>query len=167
MAGQSRLLMLNHFLATVFFQIDIVILEAMKGERIVGLYRVAYSWLLAINVVPAFYTQALMATMSRQAADDRAALRTTYRMSIKLLVGIALPFRRRIHPAGRAIDVAVGRISLSPRWADRVADHGVEHPHRLDEQPDAVCAGCAGLAAPGDACVRRGVHVQHRHEHAL
>lgn len=92
MAGQSWPLMLNHFLATVFFQIDIVILEAMKGERIVGLYRVAYSWLLAINVVPAFYTQALMATMSRQAADDRAALRTTYRMSIKLLVGIALPF---------------------------------------------------------------------------
>ncbi|MBK9122118.1 MAG: oligosaccharide flippase family protein [Chloroflexi bacterium] len=91
MAGQSWPLMLNHFLATVFFQIDIVILEAMKGERVVGLYRVAYSWLLAINVVPAFYTQALMATMSRQAADDRAALRTTYRMSIKLLVGIALP----------------------------------------------------------------------------
>lgn len=91
MAGQSWPLMLNHFLATVFFQIDIVILEVMKGERVVGLYRVAYSWLLAINVVPAFYTQALMATMSRQAAGDRAALRTTYRMSLKLLAGIALP----------------------------------------------------------------------------
>jgi O-antigen/teichoic acid export membrane protein len=92
MAGQSWPLMLNHFLATVFFQIDIILLEAMRGERIVGLYRVAYSWLLAINVVPAFFTQALMATMSRQARDDRATLRFTYRLGIKLLVSIALPF---------------------------------------------------------------------------
>jgi O-antigen/teichoic acid export membrane protein len=92
MAAQSWPLMLNHFLATVFFQIDIILLEAMRGERIVGLYRVAYSWLLAINVVPAFFTQALMATMSRQAHDDRAALWFTYRLGIKLLVSIALPF---------------------------------------------------------------------------
>jgi len=92
MAGGSWPLMLNHFLATIFFQIDIVILEAMKGERIIGLYRVAYSWLLAINVVPAFFTQALMATLSRQAQTDKIAFHRTYRLGIKLLVCIALPF---------------------------------------------------------------------------
>lgn len=92
MAGQSWPLMLNHFLATVFFQIDIILLEAMKGDHIVGLYRVAYSWLLAINVVPAFFTQALMATMSRQAGSKRDALRLTYKLGIKMLVAVALPF---------------------------------------------------------------------------
>jgi O-antigen/teichoic acid export membrane protein len=92
MARGSWPLMLNHFLATIFFQIDIVLLEAMKGERVVGLYRVAYSWLLAINVVPAFFTQALMATLSRQADSDKAAFLRTYRLGIKFLVMLALPF---------------------------------------------------------------------------
>lgn len=91
MVGGSWALMLNHFLATIFFQIDIVILEWMKGARIVGLYRVAYSWLLAINVVPAFFTQALLPVMSRQAREDRAALRRTYMLGIKLLAIIAFP----------------------------------------------------------------------------
>lgn len=91
MMGQSWPLMLNHFLATIFFQIDIIILEWIRDARTVGLYRVAYSWLLAINVIPAFFTQALMATMSRQAHDDRAALKRTYTLAIKLLVMTALP----------------------------------------------------------------------------
>ena len=92
MARGSWPLMLNHFLATIFFQIDIILLEVMKGERVIGLYRVAYSWLLAVNVVPAFFTQALMATLSRQANSDKAAFHRTYRLGIKLLVCVALPF---------------------------------------------------------------------------
>lgn len=91
MMGQSWPLMLNHFLATIFFQIDIIILEWIRDARTVGLYRVAYSWLLAINVIPAFFTQALMATLSRQAHDDRAAFKRTYTLAIKLLVMTALP----------------------------------------------------------------------------
>jgi O-antigen/teichoic acid export membrane protein len=91
MVGGSWPLMLNHFLATIFFQIDIVLLEWIKGARIVGLYRVAYSWLLAINVVPAFFTQALLPIMSRQARDNHAALRRTYTLGIKLLVAVAFP----------------------------------------------------------------------------
>jgi O-antigen/teichoic acid export membrane protein len=75
----------------VFFQIDIVILEWLRDARTVGLYRVAYSWLLAINVVPAFFTQALMARLSQQARDDRAAFRRTYLLAIRLLVMTALP----------------------------------------------------------------------------
>lgn len=114
MAGQSWPLMLNHFLATVFFQIDIILLEVMKGERVVGLYRVAYSWLLAINVVPAFFTQALMATMSRQAQGDRAALRFTYRLGIKLLVSIALPFAVVITVLAEPLTWLLGGASYLP-----------------------------------------------------
>jgi O-antigen/teichoic acid export membrane protein len=91
MVNQSYPLMLNHFLATIFFQIDIVILEALKGARIVGKYSVAYRWLLALNIIPAFFTQALLPVMSRQANEDRERLRQTYTLAIKMLVAVAVP----------------------------------------------------------------------------
>jgi O-antigen/teichoic acid export membrane protein len=91
MTGESWPLMLNHFLATVFFQIDIIILEAIQGARIVGQYSVAYRWLLALNIIPAFFTQALLPVMSRQAEDSRDQLKRTYTLGVKLLVALAIP----------------------------------------------------------------------------
>jgi O-antigen/teichoic acid export membrane protein len=91
MVNESYPLMLNHFLATIFFQIDIVILEALKGARLVGKYSVAYRWLLALNIIPAFFTQALLPVMSRQANEDRERLRQTYTLAIKMLVAVAIP----------------------------------------------------------------------------
>lgn len=84
-------LLLNHFLQTIFFQIDVIILEAIKGAVVVAQYSIAYKWVLAINVIPAFFTQALLPVMSRQALEDKQALWRTYRFGIKLLVSIALP----------------------------------------------------------------------------
>ena len=91
MARESFPLMLNHFLATVFFQVDIVILQALKGAAAVAQYGTAYKWLLAINIVPAFFTQALFPVISRQAKEDRAALSRSYRFGIKLLFALTLP----------------------------------------------------------------------------
>ncbi len=91
MARESFPLMLNHFLATVFFQVDIVILQALKGAAVVAQYGTAYKWLLAINIVPAFFTQALFPVISRQAKEDRAALSRSYRFGIKLLFALTLP----------------------------------------------------------------------------
>jgi len=91
MAGESLPLMLNHFLATVFFQVDILILQALKGAETVAQYSTGYKWLLAINIVPSFFTQALFPVMSRQAQDDRAALSRTFRFGIKLLFAATLP----------------------------------------------------------------------------
>ncbi len=84
-------LMLNHFLATIFFQIDIVILETLKGVAIVGKYSVAYRWLLALNIIPAFFTQALLPVMSRQANEDHDSLKRTYTLGVKLLLIVSLP----------------------------------------------------------------------------
>jgi O-antigen/teichoic acid export membrane protein len=84
--------MLNHFLATIFFQIDVVIIQPRWGDAVVGQYSTAYKWLQAINVIPSFFTQALLPLMSRQAHDDKAALKRTYTLAIKLLVALALPF---------------------------------------------------------------------------
>jgi len=91
MVTESFPLMLNHFLATIFFQIDIVILQAMKGAVIVAQYSTAYKWLLAINIIPAFFTQALFPVMSRQAKEDIPALTRTFTFGIKLLFAITLP----------------------------------------------------------------------------
>ncbi len=91
MAGESWFLMLNHFLATIFFQIDVVIIEADHGAKMVGQYSVAYKWLQAINIIPSFFTQALLPVMSRQAHDDREGLKRNYILAIKLLVSVALP----------------------------------------------------------------------------
>lgn len=91
MVTESFPLMLNHFLATIFFQIDIVILQAIKGAVIVAQYSTAYKWLLAINIIPAFFTQALFPVMSRQANEDVPALTRTYTFGIKLLFTITLP----------------------------------------------------------------------------
>ena len=91
MTRESWPLMVNHFLATIFFQIDILIIEAIHGVRMVGLYSVAYKWVAALNIIPAFFTQAMLPVMSRQAQEDRDALKQTYILAIKLLVSLALP----------------------------------------------------------------------------
>jgi O-antigen/teichoic acid export membrane protein len=84
-------LMLNHFLATIFFKIDVVLLEALRGAGVVARYSIAYKWILAINIIPSFFTQALLPVMSRQAQEDRGALRRNYQFGIKLLVALAMP----------------------------------------------------------------------------
>ncbi len=91
MVGESWPLMLNHFLATIFFQIDIVIIEAAHGPAMVGQYSVAYKWVAALNVIPAFFTMALLPVLSRQAREDLDAFRRSYRLAIKLLVSLAVP----------------------------------------------------------------------------
>ncbi|HEC22043.1 MAG TPA: flippase, partial [Chloroflexi bacterium] len=89
--AESFPLMINHLLATLFFRMDIVLLEAMTSATVVGWYGVVYKWIDAINVIPSFFTQALFPIMSRQALEDRAALRRSYVFSVKLLSLISMP----------------------------------------------------------------------------
>ena len=91
MLGESWPLMLNHLLATVFFKIDVVLMEAINGNVVVGQYSTAYKWLDALNIIPAYLTMALLPVMARQAHDDRPGLRRNVRLAVKLLVMIALP----------------------------------------------------------------------------
>ncbi|MBZ0276838.1 MAG: flippase, partial [Anaerolineae bacterium] len=91
MVGEGWPLMLNHFLATIFFQIDVVLIQGIHGDNMVGQYSVAYKWVSALNIIPAFFTQAMLPVMSRQAHEDRDALRRNYILAIKLLVSVAVP----------------------------------------------------------------------------
>ncbi len=91
MLYESFPLMLNHFLATIFFKIDIVLMEPISGVEVVGVYSTAYKWLDALNIIPAFFTMALLPLLSRQAHEDHAALRRNYAFGFKALVMVALP----------------------------------------------------------------------------
>jgi O-antigen/teichoic acid export membrane protein len=84
-------LMINHLLATVFFKSDVILMEAINGVRVVGTYSTAYKWLDALNIIPAFFTMALLPIMSRQAHENRDGLKQNYVLGIKLLVMVALP----------------------------------------------------------------------------
>jgi O-antigen/teichoic acid export membrane protein len=89
--GESFPLMLNHLLATLFFRIAVVLLEAIQGSAVVGWYGVVYTWVDAIGIIPAFFTLSLFPVMSRQATDDRPALRQTYLLAIKLMTLLSVP----------------------------------------------------------------------------
>ncbi len=89
--GESWPLMLNHLLATLFFKVDVVLLEAIWGSAVVGWYSTAYKFLDALNIIPAMFTFAVFPIVSRQAREDRGAFLRSYRLGIKLLVTLALP----------------------------------------------------------------------------
>ncbi len=97
MAVESFPLMLNHLMATLFFRVDVFLIEGLKNRRgidgnvLVGWYSWAYKGIDALNIIPSFFTFAIFPVMSRQAHEDRAALSATYHLSIKLLVVLALP----------------------------------------------------------------------------
>jgi len=91
MVRESFPLMVNHLLATLFFKIDVPLMQSMQGSTVVGLYSAAYKWVDALNIIPAFSTSALFPVMSRQADEDKPALLRSYTIGIKLLVALALP----------------------------------------------------------------------------
>ena len=91
MVRASYPLMINHLLATVFFRIDVLMLQQINGDRVVGWYNSAYKWVDAFNIIPSFFTFALFPIISRQVKASIDDARRTFRLSIKLLTLIALP----------------------------------------------------------------------------
>jgi O-antigen/teichoic acid export membrane protein len=84
-------LMINSLLSTVFFRIDMLLLKPLKGDKVVGYYGAAYAYLNALNIIPAYFTQAIFPLMSRYAAAGRDSLMRAYILSLRLLIMVALP----------------------------------------------------------------------------
>ena len=109
MLSTSFPLMINLLLATVFFRIDILLLKPMKGDTVVGYYGAAYKYIDGLNIIPAYFTQAIFPLMSRYADSARDSLMRAYVLSLRLLLIIALPIavgtpvhrRGAHHGAGR------------------------------------------------------------------
>ena len=83
-------LMLNGLLATVFVQVDILILQAMQGTTVVGHYNAAYKFINALNAVPAAVVLAAFPLMARAAEDPQALGRWAAR-SWRVLISLAAP----------------------------------------------------------------------------
>jgi O-antigen/teichoic acid export membrane protein len=83
--------MLNNLLATIFYKVDVTLLEPIRGPQEVGWYSTGYKYIDAYNIVPSLFTFALFPVLSRQAQADPGALRRSYTLGVKLLSAIALP----------------------------------------------------------------------------
>ncbi|MGC9333959.1 MAG: polysaccharide biosynthesis C-terminal domain-containing protein, partial [Anaerolineae bacterium] len=84
-------LMLNHLLASVFFRIDVLLLKPMQGDAVVGYYGAAYKYVDGLLIIPQYFTQAIFPLMSRYAASSRDSLLRAYKLSLRLLLIVALP----------------------------------------------------------------------------
>jgi O-antigen/teichoic acid export membrane protein len=91
MMDESLPLMINHLLQTLFFRIDVLILQPTWGARAVGLYGAAYKYVDGINIIPSYFTLAIFPLMSRYAHTARDSLVRAYILSLRLLLIIALP----------------------------------------------------------------------------
>lgn len=114
---ESWPLTLNHFLAQIFFQIDLLIIEIIHGTRMVAQYDIGYKWILAINVIPAFYTMALLPRLSRYAQRNRSFLSASYVLSIKLLLAMAFPVAVWMTSAARFLTAILGGAQYLPEGA--------------------------------------------------
>jgi O-antigen/teichoic acid export membrane protein len=101
-------LMVNHLLAYLFYKVDIFLMEPILGNEILGLYSIGYKYLDALMVIPSMFTLAIFPVVSRQAQDDREAMRRFYRLGTKLLVLIAVPGALLATLAGREMVLVLG-----------------------------------------------------------
>lgn len=91
MIGLAYPLMLNHLLQTVFFKIDITLLQALQGATVVGWYSTAYKWVEPLPMITGFVTLALFPLMSRYAASDRGELKRIFTLALRSLLLLAAP----------------------------------------------------------------------------
>jgi O-antigen/teichoic acid export membrane protein len=108
MRQESWPLMVNNLLSMGFFKADVILLKAMRGDLVLGLYSsVAYKLIDAINIVPTSFTFALFPLMSRYAHESREAVTRAYLLAVRLLVLVALPLAMALtllaYPIGRVI----------------------------------------------------------------
>jgi O-antigen/teichoic acid export membrane protein len=84
-------LLLNGLLISLFFRLDIFVLQAMQGDEALGLYDAAYKFINVTLIVPPYVTLALFPRLARQAITEPAALRRTLRQATGYLLLLALP----------------------------------------------------------------------------
>jgi O-antigen/teichoic acid export membrane protein len=88
---ESFPLMLNNLLSSLFFRIDIQILQPLKGDAVLGYYGTAYKFIDALNFIPSNFTLAIFPALSRMAPSAKDAMLRAYILSLKILLWIALP----------------------------------------------------------------------------
>ncbi|HEX7594004.1 MAG TPA: flippase, partial [Anaerolineae bacterium] len=91
MISESYPLMINNLLSGLFFRIDALILQPLKGDAVLGYYQTAYKFIDALNFIPSNFTLAIFPALSRYAANSKDAMLRAYVLSLKILLWVALP----------------------------------------------------------------------------
>jgi len=78
-------------LSTVYFKIDVVILQALRGFGQVGSYNAAYKFLEGISFIPAAVMTAIFPALSIIHLRGRAAMRAAYTDAYRLLAAVGMP----------------------------------------------------------------------------
>lgn len=91
MIAESLPLLVNHILVTVFFKIDVPLLQLLQGSEAVGYYATAYKWLDGFLIVPSTFTFAVYPALSRFAQQAGEGLRTAYEVSARILLASGIP----------------------------------------------------------------------------
>jgi len=91
MLVESGPLMINHLLASVFWRVNLYILQWFAGATAVGIFSAAIKYLDGLNVIPSYFTLAIFPMMSRYAQGQNDALARAYRLAAQLLFILALP----------------------------------------------------------------------------
>ena len=115
MLGESFPLMINHLLATLFFRIDVLILQPTWGDRAVGYYGAAYKYVDGINIIPSYFTLAIFPLMSRYARTARDSLARAYILSLRLLLMVALPIAVGTPFIARELILILGGVQYLPQ----------------------------------------------------
>jgi O-antigen/teichoic acid export membrane protein len=84
-------LMLNHILATMFFRVDVLVMQATRTSQELGYYGTAYKFIDGLNVIPSTFTLALFPVLSRYATTARHSFLRAYTLAIKTLLLLAIP----------------------------------------------------------------------------
>ncbi|MFW6074763.1 MAG: polysaccharide biosynthesis C-terminal domain-containing protein, partial [Chloroflexota bacterium] len=85
LARESWPLLINALLVSLFFRVDIFIVDALHGSRELGIYDAAYKFINLLTIIPAYATLAVFPLMV-QRTDDLAGFIRAQRITTYLLV---------------------------------------------------------------------------------
>jgi O-antigen/teichoic acid export membrane protein len=105
-------LLVNSLLVSLFFRVDIFIVQAERGDLALGIYDAAYKLINLLTIVPAYATLAIFPLLARRATEPDA-LRRAQRVSGYALVTLAWLIVCGVTAlAGVAIHILAGRAYL-------------------------------------------------------
>lgn len=79
-------------LSTIYFRIDSILLSLMKNQEEVGIYAVAMRILEAVNIIPLYFMNSVLPSLTKSVADnDHEKTQKITKLSFEFLIALAFP----------------------------------------------------------------------------
>ncbi len=95
-------------LNTIYFKIDVIILDGLRGYHQVGIYQAAYKFLEGLSFIPQTIMNAIFPALAIVHLEGRGRVRSLYTQAFRLLAAIAMPLAVAFGLDGSAILHLVG-----------------------------------------------------------